>query len=792
MAVTLTVAQLAAAMRLGSTTDETAEATRLLAYATAAVVKHAPDAPDAVQNEAVIRLAAYLFDQPTAGRYTGHANAMRNSGAAAILLPYREHRAGSTAEAAPEGMAGSAGNPVVDVTVSGRTLTVTYADGSTADRELPAGGGGGGPLTDGAVTTSKLADHAVTAEKLADDAVTGRKIAAEAVAEGHLADGAVTGRKIPRDTITADHIAADAVGSAEIAGGAVDTAELADGAVTAAKLSASVRPGGGGGDDAATWAERGDTSLIPKAKIPHYLGVVPSITPAVIQQTVAGEKDQDLVIGYSAAVVAVFRFSGSANAWQEVARWQRGGRTDAELETFIEGIVAAWAVQGNADGIPGSKTFDGLFKSESEQAIPAANVTVKFDVGTNADANEVDETDAASTSFAITEQQANQAGAFLRVRYNLTRSAAEGPLPRDIELVLQNATTGKTITKHNLKDEGAGTAQFAFGEVGRKRWAVRCVTTGRYAGDLAITDATYHSTAPLADAAIEHVVNPIVNDEAEKRQSEDAAIRADLVRVEGIKAIVNGLPAATATVKKAIAFRSDKPYLQTDADAFQVPAAGFVSFIVGNLGQTPIVPVSYCRNREVIVYAVGNVSVGLEFSATGKAALYARRNDKLWASHEDAYNTTNGFVMLHWDEARAGGSGGGSGGGGGGALGDPVEVGTVSVPDPPGAFIFQNTDIFVQGLTGLLELRWKRTGPTNVHQFSAAVLLALPNADHGSRSGANALQFSLRENQRMFVGHGPAQGRTPGEEDERIRLTIAVSDTGEWPAAKGLSLWRWP
>ena len=102
MAVTLTAAQLSAALRLGDTTEETAEATRLLSYATEAVVKHAPGStaapvPDAVHNEAVVRLSGYLFDMPNAGRGTMHADALRNSGARAILLPYRTHRAGAVA-----------------------------------------------------------------------------------------------------------------------------------------------------------------------------------------------------------------------------------------------------------------------------------------------------------------------------------------------------------------------------------------------------------------------------------------------------------------------------------------------------------------------------------------------------------------------------------------------------------------------------------------------------------------------------------------------------------------------
>ena len=103
MPVTLTQVELSGALRLGDSTEEDAEAARLLSFATVAVARHLgdafDDAPDAVVNEGVIRLAAYLFDQPNAGRGTMYADALRSSGAAMILLPYRIHRAGSVAEA---------------------------------------------------------------------------------------------------------------------------------------------------------------------------------------------------------------------------------------------------------------------------------------------------------------------------------------------------------------------------------------------------------------------------------------------------------------------------------------------------------------------------------------------------------------------------------------------------------------------------------------------------------------------------------------------------------------------
>lgn len=94
MAVTLTVDQLRAALRLADSQEETDEATRLLAYVSEAVVHHAEAAPDVAHNEAARRLCGYLYDMPEAAKGDGYSNAMRNSGASRILLPYRNHGVG--------------------------------------------------------------------------------------------------------------------------------------------------------------------------------------------------------------------------------------------------------------------------------------------------------------------------------------------------------------------------------------------------------------------------------------------------------------------------------------------------------------------------------------------------------------------------------------------------------------------------------------------------------------------------------------------------------------------------
>ena len=145
MAVTLTAATLGAAIRTAGTPAENVEVARLLVYATEAVTKHVPTAPDVVHDRAAIVLAAWLYDQPTVGRGEAFAGALRKSGAAAILLPYRIIGAKSTGEAAAVAAAsGTVDNPVTRVAIADGVLTVTYADATTEDYDLPAGIGGAG------------------------------------------------------------------------------------------------------------------------------------------------------------------------------------------------------------------------------------------------------------------------------------------------------------------------------------------------------------------------------------------------------------------------------------------------------------------------------------------------------------------------------------------------------------------------------------------------------------------------------------------------------------------------
>lgn len=102
MAVTIDAIQLA-----GALPADLSLADRLHPVAVALVERYAPKAPEAVQNEAVIRTAGWLSEQPPAGvrseslgdetyEYApAMVSALRHSGAMALLSPWRVRRAGA-------------------------------------------------------------------------------------------------------------------------------------------------------------------------------------------------------------------------------------------------------------------------------------------------------------------------------------------------------------------------------------------------------------------------------------------------------------------------------------------------------------------------------------------------------------------------------------------------------------------------------------------------------------------------------------------------------------------------
>ena len=93
----VTVADLAIALRIsadGNDVDaaQIAVLTRLHGVGQAFVERLIPDAPAAIKDEAIVRMAAYLYDQPL-GRRDAYANSWVNSGAGSLATLWRNQHA---------------------------------------------------------------------------------------------------------------------------------------------------------------------------------------------------------------------------------------------------------------------------------------------------------------------------------------------------------------------------------------------------------------------------------------------------------------------------------------------------------------------------------------------------------------------------------------------------------------------------------------------------------------------------------------------------------------------------
>ena len=98
-------------------------------------------------------------------------------------------------------------------------------------------GFGGGTVSDGSITTAKLAADAVTGAKIADDTIDSEHYIAASIDNEHLADNAVGTAEIAADAVTAAKLADDAVVTANIVDLNVTTAKIAADAITGAKVA---------------------------------------------------------------------------------------------------------------------------------------------------------------------------------------------------------------------------------------------------------------------------------------------------------------------------------------------------------------------------------------------------------------------------------------------------------------------------------------------------------------------------------------------------------------------------
>ena len=158
----LSVPQLATALRLTATPQDEVPAeyadilARLLAVSEAIVEEYAPAAPEAIRDEAQIRLSGYLFDRPPE---TPSAGAMYHSGAQGLLAPYHRPPVALSEEAASDAVLRDAILALIKDYAAKGGRAIELIDLSEAARANlpPAGGDAGDVLTREATETFRIA-----------------------------------------------------------------------------------------------------------------------------------------------------------------------------------------------------------------------------------------------------------------------------------------------------------------------------------------------------------------------------------------------------------------------------------------------------------------------------------------------------------------------------------------------------------------------------------------------------------------------------------------------------------
>lgn len=131
---------------------------------------------------------------------------------------------------------------IADVATAKLTGTISetqITDGAISTAKLAAGSVSTAKLAAGAVTADTIASSAITSAKIEAGAITTAKIAAGAVSATEIAAGAVTAGKIAASAVTADAIATDSITSAKIATGAITASKVQAGAIGADQIAAN-------------------------------------------------------------------------------------------------------------------------------------------------------------------------------------------------------------------------------------------------------------------------------------------------------------------------------------------------------------------------------------------------------------------------------------------------------------------------------------------------------------------------------------------------------------------------
>lgn len=126
----------------------------------------------------------------------------------------------------------ASGSGLTGGNTSGDINLAVNTDGTT----VSVNGGNQLQVSDGGISSGKLANNSVTSAKIVDGTITGSDLAANSVTSSSILDGTISGDDLAANAVTSTNILDGTISSADLAANSVTTSHIVDGTIANADL----------------------------------------------------------------------------------------------------------------------------------------------------------------------------------------------------------------------------------------------------------------------------------------------------------------------------------------------------------------------------------------------------------------------------------------------------------------------------------------------------------------------------------------------------------------------------
>ena len=191
-----------------------------------------------------------------------------------------------------------------------------------------------------------------------------------------------------------------------------------------------------------------------------------------------------------------------------------------------------------------------------------------------------DQIDYFTNTFQLPEGR--RASGILRATYEI-ESTFTIEDPQDVDLVLQEPSTGTIIARHNLViPNSSGTFDIPVADVGAKnvRIGIHVITWGASEVNLTLSPLRVYSEASRAAPRVREIVHPLLSELQGEVERKDSNLEEEIERSTQLWP-----PGTVAVARKTPQYgaAADGTSVQTLADSFDIPASGWVIGLIANL-----------------------------------------------------------------------------------------------------------------------------------------------------------------------------------------------------------------